>query len=154
MTTDKQIEANKENAQLSTGTKTEEGKAIVSKNAIKHGLLSETLVITCKNYGESRADFNNLLTALINEFNPSSPLETLMIEKVAIGFWKYKRLITLETMTLEDCFNDFHFDDTFKNIKTGLDFEKLSRYVTTTEKYLLKSIQILRDIKDENESKE
>jgi hypothetical protein len=40
MTSPKQIEANRENALKSTGPKTSEGKAVVSLNAVKHGLLS------------------------------------------------------------------------------------------------------------------
>ena len=37
MTTENKIEANRKNALLSTGAVTEEGKAIISKNALKHG---------------------------------------------------------------------------------------------------------------------
>jgi hypothetical protein len=36
MTTEKQINANRQNAQLSLGAITSNGKSIVSKNAIKH----------------------------------------------------------------------------------------------------------------------
>lgn len=46
MTTEKQIEANKMNALKSTGAVTEEGKAIVSKNAIKHSIFARDLIIT------------------------------------------------------------------------------------------------------------
>jgi hypothetical protein len=35
MTTKKQIKANKQNAQLSTGPLTDQGKAIVAQNALK-----------------------------------------------------------------------------------------------------------------------
>jgi len=38
MTTQKQIKANRQNAQKSTGPKTDEGKAAVSQNAVKHGI--------------------------------------------------------------------------------------------------------------------
>ena len=36
MVTTAQVNANQKNAQLSTGPKSEEGKEIVSKNALKH----------------------------------------------------------------------------------------------------------------------
>jgi hypothetical protein len=38
MSTRKQIEANRRNAQKSTGPKTMEGRTIISRNAITHGL--------------------------------------------------------------------------------------------------------------------
>ena len=40
-----QASANQSNAQKSTGPVTEEGKAIVSNNAIKHGLFSKRLIL-------------------------------------------------------------------------------------------------------------
>ena len=40
----KQLEANRENAKLG-GVKTEEGKAVSKYNAIKHGLLSEEVLL-------------------------------------------------------------------------------------------------------------
>jgi hypothetical protein len=45
MASTKQNEANRRNAQKSSGPKTAEGKAIVSQNATRHGLLAaETLL--------------------------------------------------------------------------------------------------------------
>ena len=38
MATERQIEANQRNAQLSTGPRTDEGKAQSRANAIKHGM--------------------------------------------------------------------------------------------------------------------
>jgi hypothetical protein len=38
MTSDRQIEANRRNAKLSTGPKTGQGKAASSRNALRHGL--------------------------------------------------------------------------------------------------------------------
>ncbi len=44
MTSEKQIEANKENGKLG-GVKTDEGKAVSKYNAIKHGLLSKEVLL-------------------------------------------------------------------------------------------------------------
>lgn len=41
----KQIAANRLNAEKSTGPNTSEGKAVVSMNAVKHGLLSSQTVL-------------------------------------------------------------------------------------------------------------
>jgi hypothetical protein len=45
MTSDRQTEANRRNALLSTGPKTPEGKAIAALNALKHGLLSRDALL-------------------------------------------------------------------------------------------------------------
>ena len=45
MATDKQIKANRENAKLSTGPITEEGKNKVSTNALKHALEARKHII-------------------------------------------------------------------------------------------------------------
>jgi len=45
MTTESQINANRQNAQQSTGPRTDEGKAKVAQNATKHGLFSQKTVV-------------------------------------------------------------------------------------------------------------
>jgi hypothetical protein len=45
MATQKQIEANRRNAQKSTGPKTEAGKATAKFNALKHGMTAEVAVL-------------------------------------------------------------------------------------------------------------
>jgi hypothetical protein len=45
MATDKQFTANRANAKKSTGPKTESGKQISRRNALKHGLTGEAIVI-------------------------------------------------------------------------------------------------------------
>jgi hypothetical protein len=45
VTSDKQTQANRRNAQKSTGPKTPEGKAAVRHNALKHGLLAERVLV-------------------------------------------------------------------------------------------------------------
>jgi hypothetical protein len=54
MTTERQIEANRQNAHASTGPRTPEGKAKVSRNPEKHGLFSRQVVIE----GEDAAEFD------------------------------------------------------------------------------------------------
>jgi hypothetical protein len=45
MTSTKQIEANRRNALASTGPRTQEGKAIVARNAVKHGLTAQSVLL-------------------------------------------------------------------------------------------------------------
>ena len=45
MTSEKQMEANKKNALLSTGAVTDGGKAVVARNAVKHGIFARDIII-------------------------------------------------------------------------------------------------------------
>ena len=97
MTTAKQAAANKANSQKSTGATTAEGKATVSKNAIRHGLLSQQLIIT----GEEIQDFDALLVGLMQSVAPEGMLEKVLVEKVAVAMWRQKRLVAAESASIE-----------------------------------------------------
>ena len=60
MTTEAKIEANRANAQHSTGPRTEEGKAASSRNALKHGLTSFTVLLPT----EDPAEYVRIATTL------------------------------------------------------------------------------------------
>jgi len=87
MATETQIIANRLNAQKSTGPRTPEGKAVVSQNSIKHGLLAEQDVIA----SESEADFNLYRRQLLDELNPLSPMESVLAERIVTLSWRLKR---------------------------------------------------------------
>ncbi len=46
MTTAPQLSANRQNALASTGPKSPEGKAVVSQNAVRHGLTSTKFLLS------------------------------------------------------------------------------------------------------------
>src|SRR5580704_13591686 len=75
MATEKQFEANRQNAQKSTGPKTPEGRAAVRLNGVKHGLTAETIVLK----GESEADYNALFDSLEAEHDPATPTEEALV---------------------------------------------------------------------------
>jgi hypothetical protein len=77
MSTDKQIVANRLNAQKSTGPKTPEGRAAVRLNGVKHGLYAETLVLP----GERESDFTALLESYEAEHQPATPTEEALVAR-------------------------------------------------------------------------
>jgi len=91
----KQLEANKRNAQKG-GVKTQEGKAIVKYNALKHGLLAKEAVITVGEGAESPEEFNALLTDLKTQLNPAGTLEEMLVEKVVVAYWRLRRAYKYE----------------------------------------------------------
>jgi hypothetical protein len=80
-------------ARYSTGPRTEGGKRRSRLNAIKHGLLCRDLILE----GENRADFQNLHRALINDLRPQGTLQNLLVERLAMLFWRLRRVIAAET---------------------------------------------------------
>jgi hypothetical protein len=73
------VEANRRNAQKSTGPTTPEGKAAVRLNATKHGLLSQEALLP----GEDEAAFAVLGERLRAELQPVGELERLLVERIA-----------------------------------------------------------------------
>jgi hypothetical protein len=102
MATEKQIGANRLNAQHSTGPKTEEGRAAVRLNGVTHGLTAETLVLP----GESEADFTSLLASYEAEHQPATPSEKALGVQLAMAAWRLRRLYHAEagfyTLRLKD----------------------------------------------------
>jgi hypothetical protein len=90
---DKKTISNRNNAQKSTGPASAAGRAVVSQNARTHGLLSRHLIIE----GESQEDFNMLLCELVDEFQPVGLVEHALVERVAIAFWRQRRLVQAES---------------------------------------------------------
>jgi hypothetical protein len=76
VTSEKQIQANRRNAQKSTGPITSEGKATVRHNALKHGLLAEDVFLR----GEDKDELRALGERLIAELQPEGELEEMMVE--------------------------------------------------------------------------
>ena len=102
----KKLEANLKNAQLSTGPKTEAGKKHSSLNALKHGLLAST-VLVANGSAEESAQFAELLAALDQDLKPVGRLEEMMVEKIAICWWRHKRALKLDTvLTPADDYSD------------------------------------------------
>jgi hypothetical protein len=84
----RKIEANRRNAQASTGPRSPEGKAAVAGNAITHGLRAKKHLL----YFERYADFNRICRDLTAEWLPSTPTEAALVEQMAIAQAKLVRL--------------------------------------------------------------
>lgn len=125
MTSEKQIAANQLNAQLSTGAITDEGKAIVSKNAVKHGIFTKDLIVDAGGCKENPEEFNELRNSLIQDLQPNGEMQALLVEKIAVDFWRMKRVLRFENAQTQKHYNEmiekyyepFHFDLS-KNVPT------------------------------------
>jgi len=87
-TSEKQIEANRRNALKSTGPKTPQGKAAVRNKAIKHGLLSQEVLLP----NEDGAALRELGERLRDELQPVGDLENLLVDRIIAAHWRLRRL--------------------------------------------------------------
>lgn len=87
----KQLEANRENAKLG-GVKTEEGKAVSKYNALRHGLLSQEVLLKDEN-GEMLLELEKNLR---RELKPAAEIELLLVDRIAANVWRLKRVLGME----------------------------------------------------------
>ncbi|MBI4907240.1 MAG: hypothetical protein HY820_26685 [Acidobacteria bacterium] len=93
MATEKQITANRLNAQLSTGPRTEEGKARVARNALRDGFYSKALVIL----PGFEQEFQILRDQLLESFKPDGGVQDILFDEIVISTWNLRRAAFSET---------------------------------------------------------
>jgi hypothetical protein len=84
-------------SKASPGPTSAKGKAISSQNARKHGIFSSVMKLK----SDSRAAYDSLLNGLYEYFDPKGTLEEILVEKLAILTWRYRRLVATETEEIE-----------------------------------------------------
>jgi hypothetical protein len=96
MATEAQILANRCNAQKSTGPRTIEGKAVVSQNAVKHGLSAGQDVIS----SESQAEFDLYCDRMLTELDPIGAMESMFAERIVSLSWRLKRADRIQNQAI------------------------------------------------------
>jgi hypothetical protein len=92
MATQPQIDANRANAQKSTGPRTPEGRAAVRQNALKHGLTSMSPVAP----GEDPAEFLQFLAYWTQSYLPIGPAEEEVLRTAVVASWRLRRIPAIE----------------------------------------------------------
>jgi hypothetical protein len=88
--------ARRANAAKSTGPRTTEGMAASRLNALKHGFFARD-VVNPELDGPTRAEeFNSILDALLEEFQPQSARERILVDEVAASCWRIRRILRYE----------------------------------------------------------
>jgi hypothetical protein len=97
MMTQAKLDANRANAQKSTGPKTTEGRANSSRNSFKHGLYSKQLVVGA----EEAAALDALKSDLRTEHQPANETEEILVNELGEQFWRLRRARCLEASLLD-----------------------------------------------------
>ncbi len=153
-----------ENNQNKSGPKTPEGKAVSKLNALKHGILSQEVLVE----GEDESTLKSLTEALIDELKPVGPIEEMLVDRIISSLWRLRRSVSAERNTMEYIKNEGFIlagiDGVFdpkqdarikaKNMLTNQGIETIQRYETTIERSLLKALHELERIQAKRNGKD
>lgn len=152
MTTQKQLEANRLNAQQSTGPRSLEGKAAVSTNPLKHGVFSRQVVLE----GESKKEFEALKIEFYEQFRPVGLLEQLFCERALAAAWRLLRVTQMESMLINYAASGSCSNGIIEVLvgSQGDELALLSRYEISLEKILFRSLAELKALQAEKREEE
>ncbi len=97
MSTIRQIEANRRNAQKSTGPTSVTGKAVSSQNALKTGIHARALVLPYENL----ADLELLIDEYYRHHRPTTPEARSLVDDLIHCEWSLRRLHNAETQMFQ-----------------------------------------------------
>jgi len=143
MATSKQIVANRNNAGQSTGPVTESGRAIVAKNAVRHGILSQEVLLK----GEDEKSLGSFAERMRTELQPVGEVEALLVDRMIASTWRLRRLVKVETGIFLRHTDGQQQDLGLAFIRDGNGadaFSKLSRYESAIERSLYRALHELQ----------
>lgn len=164
MASDRQIQANRRNARLSTGPVTPAGKARSSLNNLRHGLYSRTPVLP----GENLAHYHSLLRSLLAEFQPRTLAEQHFVHVIADSLWRLQRTARTEAGRLEstlrhaaklrqpdpdiaadpDLLRNFYLGAAYQEDAIGANLlEKLARHEERLHRRIFRALHELRTLR-------
>jgi hypothetical protein len=150
MSTVPQIEANRRNAQLSTGPRTESGRRVSSMNALKHGLTARQVTV----FDERPEVFDRFYRELMLSLRPDGLMEVQLAERIAINAWRLRRAYRVESGLFErgriawingkpEQTNEMDLVFLRLTSTKGDELLKLSRYEAAIERSLRRALQDL-----------
>jgi len=93
MATDRQIAANRQNAQKSTGPRTDDGKRHSRRNAFRHGLTAESVI----SLSEDQAAYKKFENKIIADYSPEMAIERALVVRLASLLWRLRRAVAIES---------------------------------------------------------
>src|SRR5713226_4132119 len=158
MPTEAQINANRLNAQKSTGPMSPEGKARSSLNALKSGIDAWSHIIP----GEDPAELETLTEQFLQHYQPADPVQLSLVDTLISTEWIQRRLRRIETQLwnfrvdiLDQGLTRAEFIDPSiqRNSPLGhafhaaLDpFTRLQRRIDSTNRMFLRTLKALQEL--------
>jgi hypothetical protein len=129
--------ANVANAQLSTGPRTNDGKARSAQNARKHGLTAQDLVIG----PEDREEFEALLAEFQNDVAPQGAVQQILFDELVGAAWNLRRIRRMET---ELCVGAATYRDLLNDDDLQAKLDRLARHKSRIERTFHRSLKELK----------
>ncbi len=137
----KKIEANRRNAQQSTGPKTAEGKANSAKNAVKHGIFVKQILQGADD--EEVAEIELLVQEIRDCYQPIGKVEEMLVEKIVVENVRYARILGFERQ-------EFSRDCAFFNPAV----DRVGRYATSMNRALSRAMEDLERLQAARRARE
>jgi hypothetical protein len=145
MATQTQIEANRRNAEHSTGPRTAEGKAASSMNALKSGIDAGSSIIP----GEDAAVLAALTERLYQDCQPQTVIESILVDNIVRASWRLRRFDRIDAELLIHAIEDTNYPSpngpvgkAFDNTSTTQ--SRLQRRINDTSRLQREAIQDLQ----------
>jgi len=120
MSSQAQIEANRQNSQASTGATTPAGQKKSSMNALRHGFTGQSVLVSA----EEKSAYENHSIAYIEQYQPKTHEESDLIQQYADHRWTLQQISVqqMNVLTMLNMSNAHH-------MKIGSDYETLNKAV-------------------------
>ena len=142
MATIKQINANRRNALLSKGPKTDLGKLNSSKNSLKHGLTAKQLVI-----GEDLKEFEKYRDHMIEALKPEGILEEQVVFKIIDVGFRLRRIGGIEAGIYNQEILHHEIDEYKQKMAEKIEFKDEELVQSSDRSINLKGLAFARDCK-------
>jgi len=158
MPTEAQINANRLNAQKSTGPVTPEGKARSSLNALKSGIDAWSHIIP----GEDPAELEALTEQFLLHYRPADPVQLSLVDTLISTEWIQRRLRRIEAQLWNyqvECLDknlshaDFVDPAIQRNSPLGHSYQdalepftRIQRRIDSTNRMFLRTLKALQDL--------
>jgi hypothetical protein len=129
----KKLEANKKNAQKSTGPRTEDGKAKSATNSYVHGFFSKHLFPTAEQAAKDKSDYLAVADGIRDDYQPVGYWENFWVEKISTEALRLARLLGYEQTVMMSWSNPFWEPSA----------DRVLRFQTTANRRLAEAIEQL-----------
>jgi hypothetical protein len=130
--------ANAANAQLSTGPRTDQGKARSSQNARTHGLTASQLFIPA----EDREEFDKLHDELLADIRPQGAIQETLFEQVIDSAWNLRCIRRMQAQLNASAPGPDSLDDPVLTKK----LDRLARHKTSNERSYHRALRELKSL--------
>lgn len=133
---ERQLAANRANAQLSTGPTSSSGRANSCLNAVKTGLTGRTVLLS----SDDAAAYQQHVSDFFKEFQPVGPRECALVQSLADNAWRLLRVPALEMAIF--AYGRIKFADTFADQDPTLQASLIDMHTFLHYEKQLRNLQI------------